>query len=153
MLFPFFDKNKFCITHNCLVCPLAKQTRLPFSLSKISSQSYFEKLHVDIWGGYHVASISGARYFLTIVDDFTRCTWVYLMRYKSETPIHLINFINMVETQFSSKVKVVRSDNGLEFALKDYYLSKGILHQTSCVDTLQQNGVAECKHRHLLNMA
>ena len=58
----------------------------------------------------------------------------------------------MVETQFLSKIKVVRSDNGSEFTMKTYYLSKGILHQTSCIHTSQQNGVAERKHV-LLNMA
>ena len=75
------------------------------------------------------------------------------MRHKSETQTHLINFINMVETQFSCKVKVVRSDNGHKFTLKDYYMSKGIIHHTSCVDTPQQNRVVERKHRHLINMA
>ena len=110
-------------------------------------------IHVDIWGGYKVASISGARYFLTIVDDFTRCTWIFLMRHKSDTQTHLLNFINMIETQFSCKIKIVRSDNGPEFTLKSFYSSKGIIHQTSCVHTPQQNGVVERKHRHLLNMA
>ncbi|KAM1650348.1 hypothetical protein ACFXTN_003066 [Malus domestica] len=59
----------------------------------------------------------------------------------------------MVETQFNAKVKIVRSDNGPEFKLASFYASKGIIHQSSCVNTPQQNGVGECKHRHLLNMA
>ena len=42
VLFSCLDKNKFYHTHNCLVCPLAKQTRLSFSLSQISSQTPFE---------------------------------------------------------------------------------------------------------------
>lgn len=134
-LFSSLDKNNFCDANNCLVCPLAKQTRLPFSLSKISSKSPFEMLHIDIWGAYHIASISRARDFLTIVDDFTRCTWVYLMNHKSETQTYLTNFISMVETQFSSKIKVVRSDNCPEFTMKTYYLSKCIIHQTSCIHT------------------
>jgi len=44
------------------------------SVSKTNKTSPFDLIHVDIWGGYKVASISGAKYFLTIVDDHTRCT-------------------------------------------------------------------------------
>jgi hypothetical protein len=104
-------------------------------------------------GGYHVPSISGAKYFLTIVDDYSRCTWIYLMKHKSETRNLLVHFINLVENQFGKRVKVVRSDNGPEFQCTHFYSSQGIIHQTSCVNTPQQNGVAERKHRHLLNVA
>lgn len=69
----------------CDFCPLAKQTRLPFTLSSITSTAPFDLIHCDIWGPHKVSSHSGAKYFLTIVDDFTRCTWVYLMHYKSDT--------------------------------------------------------------------
>ena len=59
----------------------------------------------------------------------------------------------MVETQFSCRVKSVRSDNGPEFILKTFYSSKGIVHQRSCVETPQQNGVVERKHQHIMNTA
>ena len=61
--------------------------------------------------------------------------------------------LKTVENQFDCRVKTVRSDNGPEFKCSQFYSSKGILHQTSCINTPQQNGVAERKHRHLLNMA
>ena len=60
----------------------------------------------------------------------------------------------MVEIQFGVKIKLFRSDNGTEFIndfCHDFFISKGILHQKSIVRTPQQNGVAERKHRHLLN--
>lgn len=151
-LFPF-SKTKSCDTNKCLICPLAKQTRSPFPLSSISSKVCFDLIHVDIWGGYKIASLSSAKYFLTIVDDITRSTWVYLMEHKSDTRDLLVKFIHMVETQFNSKVKIVRSDNGPEFKLENFYALKGIVHQSSCVNTPQQNGVAKCKHRYLLNVA
>jgi len=75
------------------------------------------------------------------------------MKHKSDTKDLLVNFINMVENQFDFKVNIIRSDNGLEFKLESFYANKGIIHQTSCINTPQQNGVAERKHRHLLNMA
>ena len=104
-------------------------------------------------GGYKVASLSGARYFLTIVDDHSRSTWIYLMKHKSDIGNLLINFINMVETQFDSKIKTIHSDNGPKFKLENFYVQMGIIHQTSCINTPQQNGVVERKHKHLLNMA
>ena len=63
-----------CPSIDCNVCPLAKQTRLPISLSSISIVEPFELIHCDIWGSYRTASHSGAHYFLTIVDDFSRST-------------------------------------------------------------------------------
>ncbi|KAM1292859.1 hypothetical protein ACFX2H_019596 [Malus domestica] len=59
----------------------------------------------------------------------------------------------MIETQFNTRVQIIRSDNGPEFKLEQFYALKGIIHQSSCVNTPQQNGVAERKHRHLLNVA
>lgn len=59
----------------------------------------------------------------------------------------------MVETQHSTNLKCIRSDNGTEFFLKDFFKFKGILHQLTCVDTPQQNAVVERKHQHILNVA
>lgn len=64
------------------------------------------------------------------------------------------NFFKMVERQFNKRVRVVRSDNGGEFmGMKSYFAAEGILHQTSCVYTPQQNGRVERKHRHILNVS
>jgi len=63
----------------CEICPKAKQQRLPFQLSTISSTFPFELVHVDTWGPYHTKIHAGHRFFLTIVDDFTRTTWTHLM--------------------------------------------------------------------------
>lgn len=66
----------------------------------------------------------------------------------------LQNFCAYTERQFNKPVKVVRSDNGSEFmCLSSYFNEKGIIHQTSCVATPQQNGRVERKHRHILNIA
>jgi len=66
------------------VCLRAKQTRKPFCLSENKVTNCFDLIHYDIWGVYHVKSFSGAKYFVTIVDDASRGVWVYLMNEKSE---------------------------------------------------------------------
>lgn len=59
--------------------------------------------------------------FLTIVDDCSRCIWVYLLKHKSQAQSILEQFCIMVETQFSKKVKLLRSNNGTKFIMKDFF--------------------------------
>ena len=97
----FIAKNflNFSIRSNnaCHICPLAKQSRLPFSTSSISSIKPFEIIHCDIWGRYRHPSLTGAHYFLTIVDDFSRFTWIFLMRHKNEAQTLLKQFFTFVQ--------------------------------------------------------
>ena len=73
---------------------------------------------------------------------------------KSEVPTLLQNFCAMAVRQFGSTVKTFRTDNRTEFMkLKPFLRKEGILHHTSSVDTPQQNGRVERKHRHILNVA
>lgn len=65
----------------------------------------------------------------------------------------ITGFCNLVENQFGDKVKCIRFDNGLEFKLVDFFRQKGIVHQTSCTYTPQQNSSVERKHGHLLSTA
>lgn len=140
----------------CDVCLRAKQTRSQFYLSENKTEFPFQLVHCDLWGPYKMKSISGASYFLTIVDDFSRGVWLYLLREKTEAQRFLISFCNLVKNQFDRTVKIVRSDNGTEFLtkeLQEFFSRSGIIHQTTCTDTPQQNGRVERKHRQILNIA
>jgi len=75
----------------CDVCLMAKQTRLPFSVSEHKALMNFVLVHCDIWGAY-VKSFCGASYFLTILDDASRCEWVYLMKERSKASKIVQNF-------------------------------------------------------------
>ena len=144
---------KSCI---CQVCPLVRQPKLSFHISEIKSVKPFQLLHLDVWGPYHTVTHNGCSFFLTVVDDFTRCTWIHLMKYKSELVPIFTDFLQYIQTQFHSCVQHVRTDNAKELcdgAMKTLYLTKGIHHQRSSPDSPQQNGVVERKHRHLLNTA
>lgn len=129
---------------------------MSFITSIISSNACFQLIHLDVWGPYHTPSLSGACFFLTIVDDYSRNTWVYLMNHKSDVNSYILQFFAMARTQFNCQIRQIRTDNGREFFnnfTNNYFASHGIIHQSSCIDTPQQNGVVKCKHRHLLNMA
>jgi len=173
--FNFIVKNSSEINaikdFSCEICPRAKQPRLTFPSRTTNSSHCFELIHVDIWGPFSIPSNNRSRYFLTIVDDYSRCTWLYLMQHKSETFTMLVHFFNQINHQFNIKIdqinssngdiflpqlQTVRSDNGSEFLSKQmqtWFHDHDIIHQRSCVATPQQNGVVERKHRHLLNVA
>lgn len=88
----------------CDICPLARQHKLPFTTSSISAKFYFQLIHIDTWGPYNTSTYNGFKYFLTIVDDFSRGTWTFLLSTKSSVFDILKSFLSMVERQFYTKV-------------------------------------------------
>ena len=116
------------LNKNCDVCQRAKQRRDKFCVSENKTLGIFELIHCDLWGPYRTVSSCGASYFLTIVDDFSRAVWIYLLVDKKEVSSMLKQFFAMVERQFDRKVKIFRSDNGTEFTcLKSYFFDQGII--------------------------
>jgi transposase InsO family protein len=112
----------------------------------------FELIHSDVWGPFDT-SLDGYKYFVTFIDDFSRVTWVYLLKAKSDVFSCFQDFHTLLKNQFSGHLKTFRSNNGSEYMSKDmehYLHSNGILHQTSYVGTPQQNGVSKRKNRDLL---
>ncbi|KAL9241264.1 hypothetical protein vseg_015395 [Gypsophila vaccaria] len=153
-LLPFLKANNRHLPSPCEVCHRAKHTRDRFPLSCSHSTKPFELVHCDLWGPYDPPACSGGRYFFTLVDDFSRAVWIFLLNDKTMVFETFMNFVAMVDNQFSTTIKSVRSDNGTEFnCLKSYFRTNGILFQTSCVGTPQQNGRVERKHQHILNVA
>ena len=134
--------------HVCDTCSRAKQRKLPFTLSNNVTSAIFYLVHFDIWGLCSIISVQGFCYFLTIVDDYSRYTWVILLHNKSEERQHILTSL----FSFKINIKTIRTDNGVEFAMSNFYASKGIIHKKSCVETPQQNGIIERKHQHILNV-
>ncbi|KAL2250061.1 UNVERIFIED_CONTAM: hypothetical protein Sindi_2479800 [Sesamum indicum] len=153
---PECNISKESLELKCDIYPKAKQCRISFKPSESHTEALFDLVHLDVWGPYKTPSTTGCHYVLTILDDFSRSLWTYLIKYKDQVTTPLHNFSIMVETQFGVKIKVLRYDNGSEFVnlnCQNLCQRLGIIHQTSCVYTPQQNGRAESKHRHLLNVA
>ncbi|CAA7032723.1 unnamed protein product [Microthlaspi erraticum] len=138
---------------HCAICHLAKQKHLPFASSNNISANAFDLVHIDTWGPFSVTTVEGYIYFLTIVDDHSRVTWVYLMRSKDEVLRIFPEFLKMVETQYKVVVKGVRSDNAPELKFNELFRQKGIVSYHSCPETPEQNSVVERKHQHILNVA
>ena len=86
------------LSSHCKIFHLAKQKRLPFVSHNNMSATPFDLVHLDIWGPFHVSTATGHRYFITIIDDCTRATWVYLLCAKLEVLTVFPNFFTMVST-------------------------------------------------------
>lgn len=102
------------------------------------TSSSFDLIHVDVWGPSSDLSKAGFKYYLSVVDDFIRFTWIFPLVNKSEVANILINFIIMIERQFSKKIKAVQSDMGGEFIiLHKHFQTLGIEIRHSCPYTHQ----------------
>ena len=110
----------------------------------------------DVWGPAQVSTLGGCRYYVTFIDDFSRHTWIYPMRQKSEVFGHFQQFKAEAEKTIGRHVRCVRSDGGKEYlsdAFTTYLRKEGIRREFSCRHTPQQNCVAERKNRHIVEVA
>ena len=141
----------------CAACECGKQSKKRHPMVVHSSITEpLQLLHIDLCGPSAVASLHKKKYILVIVDDFTRFTWTFFLRLKSETANELINFIKLVELQLQKLVHKIRSDNGTEFVnqiLDSFLQTKGIEHNLSAPYSPQQNGVVERRNRTLVEAA
>lgn len=99
---------------HCLNCQLAKQPALSFSNNDTNSNTPFGLVHSDIWGP-PISSIIGFRYFVLFIDDYSRFTWIYFLKHRSELSHIYMTFANMIQTQFSCTIKIIRTDNAMEY--------------------------------------
>uniref|UniRef100_A0A2N9HC31 Integrase catalytic domain-containing protein n=1 Tax=Fagus sylvatica TaxID=28930 RepID=A0A2N9HC31_FAGSY len=155
-LFPDLFSNTMHSNFKCNTCILAKSHRVSYPVSMNKSAIPFALIHSDVWGPSPVTTSSGHRWFVIFVDDCTRMTWLYLLKHKDEVFDVFKSFHIMVQTQFSAKIQILRSDNGGEYVnqpFQAYFQSHGLFHETSCSQTPQQNGIAERKNRHILETA
>ena len=140
----------------CEPCVKGKQHRKPFPKSKIRSTRVLELIHSDLCGPMENTSIGGAKYFLTIIDDFSRKTFVFFLEKKSQVIKTFIEFRTLVENETGHRIKKLRSDNGLEYSsneFEEYLKASGIQHRFTIRYTPQQNGVAERENRTIIEKA
>nr|XP_009802348.1 PREDICTED: uncharacterized protein LOC104247899 [Nicotiana sylvestris] len=142
---------------DCESCHLGKHTRASFTRSVEShAESVFSLVHSDILGPSRVSSTLGFRYFVALIDDYTRCTWLFLMKDRSKLFSIFQCFCAQIKNQSGVSICIFHSDNTLEYEssqFQQFMSCHGIIHQTSCPYTPQQNGVAKRKNRHLIETA
>ncbi|KAJ9557721.1 LOW QUALITY PROTEIN: hypothetical protein OSB04_012335 [Centaurea solstitialis] len=140
----------------CSACEKGKQTRASFKSKQISSiSSPLQLLHMDLFGPVNVQSIGGKKYTL-VNHEYSRYTWVFFLRAKSDAPEEIILFVRKMEKLNNLTVRSIRSDHGTEFknsTLESFFEQKGISQNFSSVRTPQQNGVAERRNRTLIEAA
>ncbi|CAI7856405.1 unnamed protein product [Closterium sp. NIES-54] len=131
---------------------LASRAAAPHSSSFPPMTAPLQTLHMDVWGPACVSGQSRERYFLLVVDDYTRYTTVFPLRSKGQVVDVLIPWICtdrlQLHEQFGQDLLVLRvhSDRGGEFSsnlLRDFCRGEGILQSFTRPDSPQQNGIAE----------
>lgn len=133
----------------CQGCVQGKITHPPFPSSDTCAGSLLALVHTDLCD-MGVQSEGQARYMLVLVDDWSRYTWAYFIRHKSDVLSCFMRWLPLVERSYQCQLRTLRSDNGGEFvnvAFSEYLAMRGIRHETTVPYSSQQNGVAERANR------
>lgn len=137
----------------CVSCQMGKSCKLPFQSSNKISEFPLDKIHCDLWGPAPIASNQNFRYYALFIDDFSRFSWIYPLKKKSRFLDCFLRFQRLVENQLDRKIKIFQCDGGGEFS-SNVFLTHlhtcGIELHVSCPGTPEQNGIAERKHRHIV---
>ncbi|CAI7814338.1 unnamed protein product, partial [Closterium sp. NIES-53] len=139
-------------TPTCVPCVEGRQRAAPHSSTFPPTEAPLQTLHMDVWGPARVRGQGHERYFLLVVDDYSRYTTVFPLRSKGDVTEVLIDWIRAARLQlresFGSDFPVLRlhSDRGGEFSsarLGAFCRARGIRHTFTLPASPQQNGIAE----------
>jgi transposase InsO family protein len=140
---------------DCVACTEAKQSVIPFNKKGEHDMHPGDLTHMDVWGKYDVASINSSQYYLLMVDNASRFIMVEFLKTKDQAAQKVKNYFTHLETQGKSP-KAIRIDRGCEFvneSLLEWCYSKGMeVHKTAPYSS-SQNGIAECMHHTLADLA
>ncbi|KAH9670375.1 retrovirus-related pol polyprotein from transposon TNT 1-94-like protein [Citrus sinensis] len=110
---PQLDVRTYTI---CAGCEYGKAHQLPYEELKFRAKEPLELVHSDVFGLVKQPSISGMRYMVTFIDDFSRYVWVFFMKEKSDTFSKFKEFRESTEREVGKKFRCLRSDNGGEYS-------------------------------------
>jgi histone deacetylase 1/2 len=146
---PFSETNKESV---CDACQMAKSHQLPYPKSSSVSTSPLELVFSDVWGPAS-ESFGRFKYYVSFIDDYSKFTWIYLLKKKSDVFQKFYHFQHHVERLFDKKILAVQTDWGGEYQkLNSFFQRVGISNLVSCPHAHQQKGPAERKHRHIVEV-
>ena len=134
-------------------CPLGKSHKLFSGLLDSKAKNPLELVYSDVWGPSPLLSNEGYRYYVHFLDDYSRFTWIYPLQTKSKTKAVFIQFHTIVERMFNRKLICLQTNWGGEYKSLSPLLQKlGIHFRHLCPHAHYQNGKAERKHRHIVEL-
>lgn len=116
-----FGGDRITNLYFCEHCVLWKQTRV-FGFQKAVHRTNFsilDYIHSDAQGSKTITH-SGARYYITFIDDFSRIVWVYTTKNKNEPLKKFNDWKRLVENETGRKLQRLRTDNGLEYLYHEF---------------------------------
>jgi hypothetical protein len=134
----------------CKGCALGKNIKKSFPSSNNRSKEILDLIHSDVCGPMPVKSLGGSLYYVIFIDDYSRKTWLYLLKTKDEVFSKFQEFKAEIENLTNKKIKTLRTDNGGEYTSKEFVAfckSAGIRRELTVPHNPQQNGVAKRKNR------
>lgn len=116
----------------CDACQRAKSHQLPYNKSTSVSFAPLDLVCSDVWGPAP-QSVGRHKYYVSFIDDYSRFTWIYLLKNKSDVFQVFLNFQKLVEGLFNKKIITLRTDGGGEYQkLSSFFEKVGISHHFSC---------------------
>lgn len=129
-------------------------TRLVNRVSPKRANRKLWRVHTDIWGPYRVRSLGGNAYFVSLIDDFTRRSWLVCIKIRKDIYRKITEWQTATELQVGEKVAIYRCDNAKEYQkLERLIYEKGTRMEYTTAYTPEQNGVAERFNRTIIQMA
>jgi hypothetical protein len=104
----------------CEHCVYGKQNRVRFPSGAMREEGILQLIHNDVFGPMLVPSLGKSMYYVSFIDEFSRNTWIYFLRKKSEVFDKFKEFKALVENQTEKRIKVLRTDNGREFCENEF---------------------------------
>jgi hypothetical protein len=139
----------------CKGCAQGKNMKSPFPSSDNKAKGVLDIVHSDVCGPMTTTSLSGYVYYVSFIDDFSRKTWIYFLKEKSEVFSKFKEFKALVENLSEKKIKILRLDNGGEFTsddFKSFCREVEIKRELTSPYNPQQNGVVERKNRTIMEV-
>lgn len=130
----------------CTGCQDKKTHQLPYYEPKFRARQPLEPIHSYVFGPVKQPPVGGARYMVTFIDDYSRYSWVYFMKEKSETFGIFKSFKEEVEQELGRIIRHLRIDAGGEYMSREFskFLRENrIQRQLTCTRTPQQMDVAQ----------